>query len=555
MPEGSSSSRKRSALCMGGDAYAYLIILIVFSPSLAWVCMHNGFWNDDAVYYGRTSLLLNHYFKTMPLSEWYASIFEFSRARAPLHVWVGQWFAQLGVMSGYSLKGMLAAVLLYSLLSLMLSYAVLKRFFGGGLVPLAGSVFMASAPMFIGLSTKFFTEPLQLLIILLFLYVFAFHTGWSRSYTLLCLLSLSSLALLVKTSTPLYVLVPSIIVLKHVLSQGLGGLPRELGVTVRKNIPLTLASIMLLSYTLSFYSKNLSSMRTHAGISLYSPVWVLQEPFTSRIHYVLSKSSGILSTTPTLVLTVLIIMAAFHSCRRRRCVGWEYLSASLLQLLIIISFFGYYGTTSTRFLFGILPYASVIVSWSLAAIGDKRITSMMVLAFILQSLVINAQTLGLIPFKSNTRDSFLTTYNHGSNVHDAHLELTNMICNNTRDETVFQVAGDWFPHSGLMFLQAADYYGLHCLSFLSWNGVDAGVVTTEMNMDYVLFFRNSPLTRPEKIEVINKSLDAVKFCDLVELADDSLAKNSFPRLMIRNCTGQDTMSPVKSAIKKQPPKH
>src|SRR4030095_5375626 len=135
------------------------------------------------------------------------------------------------------------------------------------LVTITGCVLIASAPLFVGMSHQYFSEPLQLLGVAWFLMIMSFAPQWNRAVILTQLMIATPVAMLAKASSPLYCLGPGLVALWYVFKPGQSAGKRE---WLQKRVVGALpAGIVLSVATIAWYYWNITYVIEH--ISVASP--------------------------------------------------------------------------------------------------------------------------------------------------------------------------------------------------------------------------------------------------------------------------------------------
>ena len=160
---------------------AYLVPLALIWPSLIWISFDRSVWSWDPANYGRAAIELFADLIHSP-SHWISSMLAILPSTAPGVSWFGQLFVPLGYLIGSIDRGLLVSIWLTQGLTLVLIYKSLWRLSSHNrLVSITGCLVTASAPLFVGLSHQFFTEPLQLLAVAWFVLIMCSAPYWTRA--------------------------------------------------------------------------------------------------------------------------------------------------------------------------------------------------------------------------------------------------------------------------------------------------------------------------------------------------------------------------------------
>ena len=191
----------------------YVALFFLTMPYIAFILFDNSKWNyNDCLMYGSISVDL--YAELFNFSSnWFSELFTIWRIKAPMIFWLGQFFVPLGQLIGSIDKGLLLIIYLFFLLSVFLFYSAFNEIFKSRLISFIGCLVIIAAPLNFALSTGFWVEPIQMFAVVWFIYIFAFSKRWDRFYIFLQLVCAASFALLVKVMSPIYCILPGLIIL------------------------------------------------------------------------------------------------------------------------------------------------------------------------------------------------------------------------------------------------------------------------------------------------------------------------------------------------------
>jgi len=430
------------------DLMVYSLLFLLILPSIAGVFLENRNWWYDAIIYGRHSIDSYQSLYSGSLNTWFGSMFTRYSQKPPLLIWIGQCFVPLGVFLGPVRKGLLFTPIVLSFLTVFISYIAFKRMFDDKLIALAGAVFISSSPMFIGLSTCFYTEPLLLLVVAWFTYVYASHLSWDRYYALLHLLSVFFVSLLTKFSGPFYLILPSIIILHYVFRRGFFWFFMELRQTAAKHTGMAAVTTALFLVTTGLYLQNISNYVFHAEKSL-SGKWVLQQTFVESTARLLRASAGVFFLDYSLLSFLIIALAGLFLLRKTGGVGENHhVVVFPLQILLVLLVIGYFQLKDPwRFVFPVLPYVAAIMCWSLRIIGRKTVTILAIVVFLFQAVLLHSYAFGILqsrhsnPFLTDIFvRPYLTKYSQPEVISD-YYRLLDVLCNRSTQDTVLMIPG------------------------------------------------------------------------------------------------------------------
>jgi len=454
------------------DLMVYLLLSLLILPSIAWVFLENRSWENDAVEYAGYSIESNRRLFSDSIFTWLDSMFTRYRVKPPLLMWVGQWFVPLGVFLGPVRKGLLFAPIVFSLLSVFISYTAFKRMFNDRLIALAGAVFISASPLFIGLSTRFLTEPLLLLVVVWSMYVYASYLSWDRYYALLHLLSVFFVSLLTKFSGPFYLILPSIVILYHVFRLGFGVFFMELRQTAAKHAGMAAVTLFLFSLTSRLYYLNVRHYLNHANNAL-SGKWVLNQTFIESMARLLRESAGVFFLDYSVFFFLILASAGLFHLRKSVTVRNSPQAVVFpLQILLVLLVIGYLRLTDPwRFVFPVLPYVAAVMCWSLRIIGRKTVTMLAIVVFLLQAILLHSYAFGILRDYPQTphlgipfTHYHLTPYYQPGIMGDYN-RLLDVLCNHSSQNTVLLTRGknwQYWSASKTLWLYSTDRYSDKC---------------------------------------------------------------------------------------------
>ncbi len=295
------------------------------------------------------------------------------------------------------------ALLLLPLLSvaalLALVYAALLRLSGGALLPaLGGCLFVAAAPLFVALSTKFLVEPLQALAAAGFIHAAVFSMRWSRRDTLTAIVGWGCLTVLSKASSPIYCVVPGAVCAWN-LFFAKGRAPA----TRAANLRLALAGLLLL-LTLAWYRVNAHELFSYAQLAASGWVGELyghRAPFADKLGTwlrILNKSMSRWNLW-VLLLALGLGSLAWGRVKARRAPRSDLLGLAALlalaQVALVLTVVSLNVGEEPRYIFALGPSLGVIAAWALSRIEWRPVAVAAVALLALQFGVMQAIALGV----------------------------------------------------------------------------------------------------------------------------------------------------------------
>lgn len=351
-----------------------LVCGLLLLPSVVWVCRDNRVWPWDPAWYGEVSVNLWCSLIQEPW-RWPHAMLAAFEIKAPGLAWIGQFFAPVGQCLGSIETGLLLFVVLTQWATLVLSWKTLDRLFPGrvGLAAL-GILFIASAPLFVGMSHQYFVEPLQLFAVAYFFWLAVAAPSLERWQVVAHLLIATPLAMLAKITSPLYCLFPGLLALYIGLRRPPA--PNSPAPGWRKAAPwFTLGSFLLVG-ALAWYGKHgraiLHFAREASSGELAAP-YGHTDTFVHQLQFWLSASQRSFLAPAALVMVGLAVLAivgvkltAIVRGGFRCSVSHRGLvvAAAAAHVVTTLAVFASSINRETRYLLPLLP--SLVVVWVFA---------------------------------------------------------------------------------------------------------------------------------------------------------------------------------------------
>jgi hypothetical protein len=193
---------------MKTNARQWLPLGLVF-PLLVWALLDKAIWPWDQSWYGAEAANL-WYILIRHAASWPEVMVEVMRIKAPLIVWVGQFFVPLGYALGSVESGLLIMLAGCHLLSLWMLLRIGEKLGSRGFA-MAGVVAAAAGPLFLAMGQQFFVEAMQLTAVCYFFWLAVCGRGWNPWRLLGHLIMATSLAMGAKVSSPLYAWFPGLL--------------------------------------------------------------------------------------------------------------------------------------------------------------------------------------------------------------------------------------------------------------------------------------------------------------------------------------------------------
>jgi gamma-glutamyltranspeptidase/glutathione hydrolase len=384
---------------------ARLVALALVLPNVTWIVLSRALWSYDACEYGSAAIELYNTLIRNP-SMWLCTLFDTYTHKAPLIFWAGQVFVPLGRLLGSIPIGLDLMMALTQYVTLILAWRLFEETFATRSLAFAGLLLVGTAPLFVGLSTKFLVEPLQLLLVIWFLVLMARAPRRDGLGTVLHVTAAASLAMLAKVTSPLYCAGPGLVALFYAFRQG----PRTWRWDVRRHGLLTAATLVLAVSTLVWYWRNLGHVVGFVQFSSSRPMWGRHDTFLNKFAYWSDAlcNDSFMRFVPYLMLAALAVASGLHLIRRPRPRAADTLAlVSCLQILVALTVMSAQVNDTTRYLLPTLPYLAALLVWSLARIDRAWLTAAVVAVCLVQVAGAEAVTFNLPRPRAMFRDASL----------------------------------------------------------------------------------------------------------------------------------------------------
>jgi hypothetical protein len=448
------------------------LCLVVALPSLIWVFIDKSPYGGDQSHYASATLEL---YRSWMLSPWLwaKAMVNSIGFKAPGIVWLGQWFVPLGSVLGSVDKALLLSVVATQTITLLLVFKTLWTLSQrSNLVSLIGCLFLAVGPLFQYLSHQYLVEPLQLMAVAWYALIMSHASRWHRAFTLAQLVIVTAVAMLAKTSTPLYCIGPASIVLGFVL--GIWPSKPSWGWKHPSTVLALSAAIPLSIGTGCWYYQNILPVIHHVAAASTGPVaavWGKEDTFFNSFVYWLDTMRQFFFLTPSLILGALIVAAGLVCYMVRPCWRQNYFTlccaVAVLQILFVLTVFSFASNRQPRYLLALLPYVVLIIGWGISHIGKPIV--LILAAGVLISIWAVTAGYSLHIFDLNSR-AFSPAFRVNKNTRQAAilLEIVARTCADTSLTPYYNIVaidpslkGDWLAPVPADYVAAREY--LHSL--------------------------------------------------------------------------------------------
>lgn len=250
------------------DFIAVIFVFLLAIPHFVFIFLNEKPFMSDARVYGTVSLKLFDSLIHRPF-EWPFLMFYELRGSGPMLAWLGQFFAPLRYVFGSIDVALLFTASVFQAFIVWMFFKILMRLFQSNLIAVTGCLVIVSAPFYHHVSTIFYGEQLQILVVVWFLYILVFQDSWKPAYVLIQILSALAFGQLVKGSTLLYVVVPLVLIVVSLIKER----DSILRFDWKRYLKSVFACMFLLSFFLIFYSINIERLWGHGHQSFFSLLW------------------------------------------------------------------------------------------------------------------------------------------------------------------------------------------------------------------------------------------------------------------------------------------
>jgi len=344
-------------------------------------------WYADWGHYGWLSSVYYRALTERGISEWIQTILYAERGRGPLLPFLTQFLMPLRGWFAYPQTVFLLVNPLAEFATLILLASVIQRLWGRRLLTVVILIFVCSTPLFLGMSYRFFTEPLQGLAVAGMIYVFVAGESWGWAEVILGTGACFSIGLLAKPSTPLFQAPFAVAAILHCARRGWGP-------SFRASLPMRLVAcffgVAVTLAALGWYAVNLKEVGLYVRWASVSPMMLhygSSLPFLGKLRYWIVSYLDVLSPRwlqYALGSTGGCIFVYALAFRRR----WERADlAALLSLVTIASaivVFAFSINEDIRYTFALLPPTAIGLAWVVARLPGQVMVLALGTALLLQ---------------------------------------------------------------------------------------------------------------------------------------------------------------------------
>jgi hypothetical protein len=358
--------------------WPFSILALFLIPSLYWIANDRSVWQWDQAYYGEVSVNLWFYLSHQP-AQWPAAIASAVTFKPPGIAWLGQFFVPIGQLAGSIEFGLMLSVVAVQFTTLVLTYKIGKAFTPDRQsLPLLGGLFVASSPLFVGMTHQYLTEPLQLLAVT---YVYWISIKVSEMHPLQGvghLLCATAIGMAAKSSTPLYSLLPGLVAVVQIF-QRVAKDKRETAFIQVGGWKVCFLGVAAFALVAIWHAKNFRAVRWHiqnAVTTEFAINYGKIDSFANKFGYWFSVAQqSFFIHEVALVLASAAVVGSFISAvgtgSSRRLCPWSRLdtvaACALIHVIMVLSVFSMNIVEEQRYILPLLPSFLIlflrIASW------------------------------------------------------------------------------------------------------------------------------------------------------------------------------------------------
>ncbi len=408
--------------------FPYVVSVLLLLPGVYWVLKDKTVWPYDQAWYGEVSVDL-WYLLTHHPGEWAANMLSAFGTKAPGVAWLGQFFVPLGHVAGSIEFGLMLSILAAHFGTLLLMYRIgLALSSGSRAIALFGMLLAASAPLSAAMTHQYLVESLQVFAVTYIFWIATAAPKLSRLRLLAHLLTATSVALLAKTTSPMYCALAGVLAVISLFRATSWVKDRQ---DRTKSLILLFIGSVLAAGALGWYVHNFKTVVAFGKIATSGAValdYGSAGTFYSKLAYWLRATQAsffIPFALPALSLIAFTGMyfAWKHGYRARPKPANVLAAVALMHVFIVLALFSFQVNEENRYLLPLLPCIAICLMWVLARPMRSYTAALACILLAIQFAVTNAQALNFTKVNPNI-SYWLHPY---SSDQTARAELTELI--------------------------------------------------------------------------------------------------------------------------------
>jgi hypothetical protein len=435
----------------------YLGMFLIIVPSIVWVAIDNSVWPWDTAWYGEVSVDL-YYKLTHSFFEWPKAMLSAFGAKAPGIAWFGQFFVPLAKITGSIGRALMIPILLAQFFSLLLMYKIVLLLTNKKTIAMLGSLIMASAPLFIGMGHQYFVESLQLLAVTSLIFILINIKKLNRYEIILSLLLILPFAMIVKISSPLYLIFVVGLILLYLFR-----LPAK--ITMReyfgekRHIAYFVLAIIFFCSAIAWYVINWNSIYQFMNLvssGTAAELYGTQAPFFQKMNLwlIFFRKSLFMPVVMYFIFFILGIYLFQYIFLKKYKLLELPIIISVSSIALVLIFLSFQINEETRYLLPLLPYVTILICWLLYKVRNIWLNIAAIIVFIFQFIFVNGYTLGLIKMNPGDINSWATVIHTNS---DQIKDMESIIAHTCKSENANKtsIVGVEFP---FLNYNSVEYY-------------------------------------------------------------------------------------------------
>jgi hypothetical protein len=330
--------------------------------------------------------------------QWLGALFQAFGTKAPGIAWLGEFFVPLGQAFGSIEFGLLLSVLAAQYGTLVLIYRI-GRELGSISTSLFGVLFVAGAPLYVGMAHQYMVESLQVLAVTYIFWIAVAAPKLSRLRLLAHLLVASSLALLAKSSSPAYCIFPGLVAGFRLIRAKCWVRDRS---EARRSVAILIIGILTAAAAGGWYSRNfvvVVEFMKNAASSANALNYGHTGAFGAKLMYWLRALQASFFVPFVLIALGVLALAGIGLVGKRGAVAGlrPYhlaVAASLAEVLLLMVMFSSQINEDNRYLLPLVPAFAIILMWVLS-LGGVAVPRAAACLMAVQFILIHSQALGL----------------------------------------------------------------------------------------------------------------------------------------------------------------
>lgn len=514
--------------------------ILVF-PSIIWVFLDKSVWPWDQAWYGQTSVNLYYQLVHQAFSEWWSGMIHAFGIKSPAIAWFGQIFVPLRKVFGSVETALLLQIILVQYFSLILFFFTLKSWLRSYIVAYTGIMMLAGTPLFVGLGHQYFVEPLQLFSVVFLLFLLTRESRWNSITIIITVVGIVFYGLLVKVSTPLYMIIPLVVLCWRIFPKvTMGEVKKYFLKNFWHHFVLVFLSGVFIFVGICWYIENSGSLfdfvrSTSSGevANLYGT----HGSFLWKVFFWLKAfiaSIGFRWTWILLGVILLGIIGKFLLSKNKLSKPIEtHFLISIGSFLLVLVVFSFQVNEETRYILPALPYCIVIILEIFSRVNNRIVQFLFGTICVFQWAAIHGGTLQVVQLPLNSVNIWGQILLEQSELQKTKvLETIKKICipESEYKTNIIAVELPWFNANSFSYL--SDQFMLddprrNCrytsLGYAESDGKRALTRVREIDAPFVVMLRNEEQIKRDAFNAVSVFvIDALKRDNVYVPVDDGL---------------------------------